>query len=280
MWRLINKCFFALLPRKNTFIWLSSLNKRQASAVSRVEVVCIAKSEDPYIEEWVAYNLKLGFDHVTVYDNGLTLGWLPSRFPGYVTVVPWASAASQVNAYNDFLARHGDVDLWAAFIDVDEFIVLKRHPDIRSLINECSAGHGGALAINWVYYGSSGHLEQTSEPVTQRFTRRGVGIDPHVKCIVYIPHAASIGIHCPALKAGYVQYDCDGRVFSGPFNKAGNQDIARINHYFTKSLAEFREKVLRGRADTHTPRSLSEFAGGDQNDVKDTSAIDFLIGPG
>jgi hypothetical protein len=201
MWRLINKCFLALLSRKNTVIQLSSLNKRQASAVSRVEVVCIAKNEDPYIEEWVAYNLKLGFDHVTVYDNGQTLEWLPSRFPDYVTVVPWAGAASQVTAYNDFLARHGDVDLWAAFIDVDEFIVLKRHPDIKSLINECSAGHGGALAINWVFYGSSGHLEQTSQPVTQRFTHRGVGIDPHVKCIVYIPHVASMGIHCPALKA-------------------------------------------------------------------------------
>jgi hypothetical protein len=265
-----------LVSRKITDIRLSSVKKRQVTAVSRVEVVCIAKYEDPYIEEWVRYNFKLGFDHVTVYDNGLTLRWLPSRFPGQVTVVPWGGASQQIPAYNDFLARRSDEELWAAFIDIDEFIVLKRHPDIKLMISECSAGHGGALAINWVYYGSNGHLEQTYQPVTQRFTRRGLGIDPHVKCIAYIPHVASMDIHCPALKASYVQYDCDGRVFSGPFNKAGNLDIARINHYFTKSLAEFREKVARGRADTLTPRSLSEFAGADQNDVEDTSALDFL----
>ena len=32
-------------------------------------LVCIAKNEDPYIEEWVNYNLKLGFDKVFIYEN-------------------------------------------------------------------------------------------------------------------------------------------------------------------------------------------------------------------
>jgi hypothetical protein len=243
---------------------------------SRVEVICIAKHEDPYVEEWVAYNLKLGFDYVTVYDNGLTLDWLPARFPGCVTVVPWPGVAQQLPAYNNFLARRGDEDLWAAVIDVDEFIVLKRHPDIKTLIRDCCAERGGALAINWVLYGSNGHLEQAPQPVTKRFTRRGAGINKHVKCIVYTKHAASMNIHYPILKPGHVQYDCDGLVFEGPFNEAGNGQTARINHYFTKSLAEFGMKVARGKADTQTTmRSLSEFAYHDKNDVEDTSAMDF-----
>jgi len=30
-------------------------------------LVCIAKNEDHYIEEWIAYHLKLGFDHIFIY---------------------------------------------------------------------------------------------------------------------------------------------------------------------------------------------------------------------
>ena len=254
----------------------SQVSKKQATLISRVEVVCIARQEDSYIEEWAEYNLKLGFDHLTVYDNGLTLDWLPSRFPGQITVVPWPGVAQQLPAYNNFLARRGDENLWAAVIDVDEFIVLRRHLDVKTLIRDCCAERSGALAINWVFFGSNGHLVQTPQLVTQRFTRRGVGIDQHVKCIVYIPHAVSMGIHCPILKTGYVQHDCEQRVFIGPFNKAGNQVIARINHYFTKSLAEFRHKVARGKADCLSMRSISEFAYHDQNDVEDTDAIDFF----
>ena len=34
-----------------------------------VALVCIAKNEDNYIEEWVNYHLKLGFDKIFIYQN-------------------------------------------------------------------------------------------------------------------------------------------------------------------------------------------------------------------
>lgn len=47
-------------------------------------VVCaIAKNEGMYIDEWIAYNIKLGFDNIYVYDNSddNDLADLPAKSP-------------------------------------------------------------------------------------------------------------------------------------------------------------------------------------------------------
>ena len=35
----------------------------------KIALVCIAKNEDDYIEEWVNYHLKLGFSKIFIYEN-------------------------------------------------------------------------------------------------------------------------------------------------------------------------------------------------------------------
>ena len=35
----------------------------------KVALVCIAKEEDNYIQEWIDYNKKLGFDDIIIYQN-------------------------------------------------------------------------------------------------------------------------------------------------------------------------------------------------------------------
>lgn len=35
----------------------------------KVALAAIAKDEDNYIEEWIRYNLKLGFDKIIIYQN-------------------------------------------------------------------------------------------------------------------------------------------------------------------------------------------------------------------
>ena len=35
----------------------------------KVALVCIAKNEDNYIQEWINYNLKLGFDKTLVKES-------------------------------------------------------------------------------------------------------------------------------------------------------------------------------------------------------------------
>ena len=246
----------------------------------RGAVVCaIAKDEELYIDEWIRYNLKLGFDEVHVYDNSdaFVLHDLPRAYPGRVRVVHFPGRCRQLDAYNDFLRRYGRVYKWCAFLDVDEFIVLKKHGTIKDLLrDQCQRG---ALSLNWYLFGSSGHRSYSPEPVTKRFRRRGKVLNHHVKSIVCLHDAAGFdNPHFPALLAWAWQRDASGHIFAGAHNHRGNADVAVIHHYFTKSKEEFLKKRARGMADMPGIRPLSQFADHDQNDVEDSSAWDFLTG--
>ena len=65
----------------------------------------------------------------------------------------------------------------------------------------------------------------------------------------------------------------------GPFNPGGPVDLLQINHYFTKSPAELRVKIGRGRADQPELRDISEFDDEDKvsNDVEDFTALNFYL---
>ena len=57
---------------------------------SRVALMAIALNEDPYIDEWIKYNLMIGFDHVYIYDNseGNTLAYLHESYLGPHSQLP------------------------------------------------------------------------------------------------------------------------------------------------------------------------------------------------
>jgi len=235
--------------------------------MSRAIVCAIALKEELYIDEWIAHNLKIGFDSVVIYDNSddHSLVDLPDKYLGRVTVIHYPGKVRQVPAYNDALARFR-ADTWCAFIDVDEFIVLRKHPDIKTLLADV-APQGGALALNWIMFGSSGREEYSPEPVTKRFTWRAREVNAHVKTIAYLPHVTAV----PSPHYCNVTHtvDCHGNAVDGPFNQKKSEDVACIYHYFTKSRGEFLRKRERGRADIAEIRGLSEFADNDINEVED-----------
>lgn len=80
---------------------------------------------------------------------------------------------------------------WAAFIDVDEFILLKKHKTIASLLSEYRECQ--AICVNWKLFGSSGHKESSKEPVLSRFVHSEAGVNPHIKTIVNLKLLRSFG---------------------------------------------------------------------------------------
>lgn len=232
----------------------------------KVALVCIAKNEDSYIQEWIDYNKKLGFDNIFIYQND----WRCSIEDPKVIKLEFDGSNKQVQAYNHFIKSNLNNYDWAAFFDVDEFLALKKHNNIKDFIQEYSDYN--AIGINWYLFGDNGHEGVDDEySVLKRFTKRQSSINPHIKSIIKLTSNVVMDVHNP----NCLWTNTDKKTNMGPFNKPGNDDIAVINHYFGKTKQEFLLKCERGRADTTTKRKLDEFDSHNFNDVEDLSAYNF-----
>lgn len=241
-------------------------------------VICvIAKNENCYIEEWLQYHFKLGFDHIYVYDNddNYPLKVLESMYPGKVTVIYYPGRCLQLRAYYGFAINYCFQHTWVAFIDVDEFIVLRKHKSIKELLREkCSSG---ALVLNWILFGSNHHKVYENKPVLERFTKREKNINIHTKWIVKLSDLDTmVTPHFGKLFNGKA-LDTNGIEVTESLHYCGVEDVAAIYHYFTKSEQEFLHKCIRGRADLPEMRQfVADFKDHDKNEIEDTSALDFF----
>lgn len=235
----------------------------------KIALVCIAKNENNYIQEWIDYNLKLGFDHIFIYKNN----WEYEINHKDVTVIDFPGNTKQLPSYNDFISKNVGIYDWGAFFDVDEFLVLKKHNNIKDFISEYK--DYDAVAVNWVLFGDNEltNIENNNYSLIERFTKRQLGVNHHVKVITKItpninfvlPHNTNTNWVSPEKVIG-----------NGPFNYKGSDEIAQLNHYFCKTKEEFKEKIRRGRSDTMSHRNISDFDNHNFNDIVDTSAVKFF----
>ena len=250
----------------------------------KTALVCIAKNEDNYILEWIAYHLRLGFDAIFIYQNNWNF---PINVKG-VHTLKFNGECQQLPAYNDFIEKYSRKFDWVAFLDVDEFIVLKKHAKIKAFLEDFNDLQGG-LAVNWVMFGPNGHVDIKNEnySVLGRFTRCASRPNQHIKSILRIKRNSwlrmpfsfgrtklrMVNPHHPNVAF----FDTDRKKVEGPFNPGGAVNFIQINHYFTKSLAEFRLKLERGRADQPGLRDMSAFADESKgsNDIEDFTALNF-----
>lgn len=237
----------------------------------RVVLVCIAKNEDYYLEEWINYNLKLGFDHIFIYMND----WRTDFEHPNVTKIPFDGPIKQLTAYNSFRATYKDQYDWVAYFDCDEFLCLKKHDNVKELIKVYQ--NSNAIAINWFMFGSNNIQKRKDNSLLKTFTRRNKKTNQHVKVIVNMsvpslmisPH----NIHLPMM-------DTNKKIFNGPFNIGGPTDVCYLAHFHRKTYEDWLNRCDRGRADcnlTYTPNQWLSSTEEDI-DVEDTGCRDFLYG--
>jgi hypothetical protein len=239
----------------------------------KVAMVCIAKQEDEYIEEWIKYNFKLGFDDIFVYQNN----W---RWPvemDNVYKIEFDGKPMQVAAYNNFLQTYDGRYDWVAFFDVDEFLVLKKHENVKDFIKDYS--EYSAIGINWVLFGDNGLSFDGDYSVLSRFTKRQSGIDNHVKCIVRVDKNIDYSVHNPK----YIpMVDTGFNTFTGPWNFNPKDDVAQLNHYFCKTWQEWQKKKSKGRVshsadDPNDILQEHDFHRHNFNEIEDTTALNFYL---
>lgn len=246
-------------------------------APSRVTLAACAifRDEASYLEEWIRFHRLVGIERFYLYDNRSTDGWrdvLAATGAADVVVVHWPIEPGQLAAYNHCLAAHGGESEWIAFFDLDEFLFPTDAGDLRRHL----ADYPGvpAVGVNWVVYGSSFHQVRPPGLVTRNYVRRGAmglvirnpwllrapDLDPgrlesyrphfvHMKSIVR--PAETIETRTPhsfRFRGDAKAVDETGRPIDGSFTESVNVERLRVNHYWSKSIAELEAKARRGHA--------------------------------
>ena len=181
-------------------------------------ICAIQKDTLPYIDEWVDYNLALGFEKIYIYDNSDEFelkNWETKRNSTQVAVVHMPGENKQMKAYAQCGAaiKKNQSHEWMAFIDLDEFIVLKKHTHILDLLNDVDIEAGG-LALNWQMFGFNNQMKYTPVPVTKRFQIREVETNIHVKTIVRTSKFLRVGYNPHYAFTTGRPVDTTGRVLS------------------------------------------------------------------
>ena len=240
----------------------------------KTALVCIAKDEDLYIDEWINYHLKLGFTHIYIYQNDwrYKLDFISDN----VTFLKFDGYLQQNAAYNHFINKNYWNYDWAVFFDVDEFLVLKQHKTVSEFLNQYCEFE--AVGINWAIFGNNG-LETTNGDfsVIKRFTKRKKNPYLAIKSIVRlsIPRDKLPNFSNPHyINSEWV--DTKFQKNSGPSSKEPTDDIAQINHYYCKTPQEFISKCKRGRAASRNLLTMDDYEVFNINEVEDFFAYNFL----
>ena len=187
-------------------------------------IVCVAKNEQFYIEEFIRYHIALGFKHIIIYDTESkpTYEELLKKYVAHVKVihVPTEELNEHVSlsVLEDFKTRilYNSNITHVAHIDIDEFIVLKKHSTIIEFINKYLTGDCQGIGMNRIYFGSSKQTVRTNQPVTLRFTRCEELGNEYIKTIFKKDHFIKFNtVHDVALKEGHIK-TIRGDIITGP----------------------------------------------------------------
>jgi len=236
------------------------------SYMYEVAICCIVKDEHYYLPEWIEYHLKIGVSRFYMYDNeskipvATTLSDYIDK--GIVKLELISGRAMQKMAYEHCLANYGRECQWIAFIDADEFIVPKtitgNLPEFLSAFEKF-----GGIGLSWLLFGSNGHLEKPKSTQTQSYTKRTLKthvMNDHIKTIVQPKYVKKVPLdpHHFIFKKGKYCVNENFERLTGPRNTHTSNKI-QLNHYYLRSLEDYKEKLERGRADNGLFRSLGDF---------------------
>lgn len=252
----------------------------------KTALICIAKDEDRYIDEWLTYHSKLGFMDIFVYQNNWRYAGDKTRYSN-VEWIEFDGEARQLPAYNDFIAGNWQNYDFAAFWDVDEFLCIKNGMPLDDFLQRYKSCF--AVGINWRCFGDSGmrNVVDGNYSLVTRFTKCEKTLNKHIKTVLNFRRCADlakfVNPHFVDM-AYYGNFTVDVGLktyIKGPFNQVFTDGLAQLNHYNCKTWEEFQHKFVRGKADTpvnHPAYNYTEenFHRHNHNDVEDFTAKEFF----
>jgi hypothetical protein len=240
----------------------------------KLAVTCCIKDEAPYIIDWVAHYLALGFTDIVIFQNDSVDGTdalcAALANAGYIHYIDNSDPNAAPELYRDHPAQRRALN-WAKHIDalqdadymlsvdIDEYLELPTDGTFPALLARLE--YPDIVSFAWRMFGSSGHTEFNTAPVTERFAQAATPDDlgsnrpfKQMKSAYRPKLPKRYDIHGPVLRKDQdaTWVTPNGRdIPDSTVHTINNFDytFANLRHYHVKSQAEFMLKIVRGVAD-------------------------------
>ena len=278
--------------------------KRHVSPHGQVTAVSMMKDEGPFVIEWVAHHLAVGFTDLVVYTNDCSdgtddmlirleeLGLAHHRrniIPEGIRPQPSALNYAQ----EEPVVGKSD---WVMVFDADEFLSI-RYGDgtLDDLIAATKAQDANGVVVTWRIFGSGGVVDWSRAPVTEQYLfaappmwNKGWGVKT---LFTFDPDYWKLGIHRPKMKNRHIDtpfpdsvkwLNGSGRVMEDYFKFRGWRSITRtigydwvqLNHYAVKSVDSYAIRKMRGNVNNKKDKYNSDYWSlQDRNEVRDDTML-------
>lgn len=278
--------------------------KRHVSPHGQVTAVSMMKDEGPFVIEWVAHHLAVGFSDLVVYTNDCSdgtddmlirleeLGLCHHRrnvIPEGIRPQPSALTHAQAEPVV------GQSD-WVMVFDADEFLSI-RYGDgtLDGLIVAAKAQGATGVVVTWRIFGSGGVVDWSRAPVTEQYLmaapqswNKGWGVKT---LFTFDPGYWKLGIHRPKMKTRHIKtgfpdrvkwLNGSGREMEDYFKFRGWRSITRtvgydwvqLNHYAVKSVDSYAIRKMRGNVNNKADKYNSDYWSlQDRNEVRDDTML-------
>lgn len=233
----------------------------------------MAKMENRYLKEWVDYHLRIGFDHIFIYDNNEKNGEkcedciLEEVKSGKVTVIDYRGKTQtacqiQVKAYEECYTQNSALYKWFMFLDVDEFLVLNQHRNVPEYLNDPAFAKMNCIRINWKCFTDNNLQHYEDKPVRERFTETSKNKEVN-KYYKYFIRSGIYKLRIPNVHhTSNVTNVCLNDGTPTPYNACTklatiNHEWAYIAHYVTKSMDEYVEIKRKRRGNGSSKNRLT-----------------------
>ena len=252
----------AVGPDNRTVVHISEPQPKHPPE-GKIAIVAIYRNETADIEEWIDYHRLIGVEKFFLYDNDTTddTNLKLRRYvqSGHVEIMPWPHFMRDTNteaaAYAHAIARLAGRFEWLSMIDIDEFLVPTQGEALAAILNDFASYP--TVLLHWYMFGPSGHRTRPQGGVIGNYTQRQkmpqeawhapadtARVVLKTKYLVQPSLVRrEVGVH----EVGTILRPLRGYNDVGqPIRKKGEAvggSRLRINHYFTKSLAELEAKL-------------------------------------
>lgn len=278
--------------------------KRHASPHGQVTAVSMMKDEGPFVIEWVAHHLAIGFSDLVVYTNDCSdgtddmlirleeLGLCHHRrnvIPEGIR--PQPSALN--HAQDEPVVGQSD---WVMVFDADEFLSIKYgNGTLDDLIAAAKDRGANGIVVTWRIFGSGGVVDWSRAPVTEQYLmaapqtwNKGWGVKT---LFTFDPDYWKLGIHRPKMKTRHIKTEFpdqvkwlngSGREMEDYFKFRGWRSITRtvgydwvqLNHYAVKSVDSYAIRKMRGNVNNKADKYNSDYWSlQDRNEVRDDTML-------